>query len=62
MDGFVRGLWKIERARNRAVLQAKTVRRLSRPEAAAVADEGEKLLAFLAAEAEATDVRITNPR
>jgi hypothetical protein len=61
VDGFVRAGWRVERekgAGGRATLVVIPVVALARPEAKAVTDEAERLLAFLAAEAGDRDVRV----
>jgi len=61
VDGFVRAGWRVERekgASGRATLAVVPVVALTRPDEMAVADEGERLLAFLAADAGHWDVRV----
>jgi winged helix DNA-binding protein len=58
IDGFVRGAWKIERGRGAATLVISPLKRLSRKDAAAVSEEGARLLAF-AADAEKQDIRFS---
>ncbi|HVU53156.1 MAG TPA: winged helix DNA-binding domain-containing protein [Polyangia bacterium] len=57
VDGFVAGTWKLERARERATLVLRPMRRLAAPDRAALEAEGEALLGLLAADARARDVR-----
>ncbi len=57
VDGFVAGYWKITRERARATLQLEPFNRLTRQARIALADEGERLLAFAAAELD-HDIRI----
>jgi hypothetical protein len=59
VDGFVAGTWKIHRAKKAATLQIKTFVALAPADAAAVTDEGGRLLEFMAADAATTDVKIT---
>ena len=59
VDGFVRATWTIKRGRNAATLTIEPLRRLSKADRVAVAEEGERLLAFAASEASAREVRIT---
>ena len=58
VDGFAGGTWKIHRKGGRAVLAVAPFARLPRREAAALAEEGERLLAFTDADASAREVRI----
>jgi hypothetical protein len=57
IDGFVRGSWKIERGRGAATLLVTPLKRLSKKDAAAVTEEGARLLVF-AADAEKHDIRL----
>jgi hypothetical protein len=57
VNGFALGFWKIAREGAKARLVVETLKRISRKEAAAVADEGARLLDFLAADASDRDVR-----
>ena len=57
VDGFVRGTWKVERAKERATLVLRPMRRLAPRERAAVEEEGARLLAFHEADAARRDVR-----
>ena len=61
VDGFIRAGWRVERqkgASGRATLVVVPVVALTRPDEMAVADEAERLLAFLAADAGDRDVRV----
>lgn len=51
VDGFARGLWRIEQSRNEATLIVQLFEPLSRAEQDAAAEEGERLLRFAASEA-----------
>ena len=59
VDGFVQATWTIKRGRNAATLTIEPLRRLSKADRVAVAEEGERLLAFAASEASGRVVRIT---
>ena len=50
VDGFVQGTWKLTSGRRRATLAIEAFRRLPKRQAAAVEREGERMLAFAAAE------------
>ncbi|WP_027086408.1 winged helix DNA-binding domain-containing protein [Cohnella panacarvi] len=52
VDGFVRGIWRIEHERNAATLIVRTFEPLSPSEREAAAEEGERLLGFAAAGAQ----------
>jgi hypothetical protein len=58
VDGFWQGMWKITRHQGRTTLVIEQFIRLSKSDAAALADEGARLLAFAAADAGGHDVRI----
>jgi hypothetical protein len=58
VDGFVRGTWKLVRAKGRATLALAPFERLAARDAAALAREGERLLAFAAADVGKHEVRI----
>jgi hypothetical protein len=58
IDGFWQATWKITRAQGAATLEVEAFGRLTRGQAAAVADEGARLLAFAAADAETGHVRL----
>jgi hypothetical protein len=57
VDGFVRGVWRIERSGTAAVLRIRQLQPMTRRDRSAVTDEGERLLAFAAAEARTRAVR-----
>jgi Winged helix DNA-binding domain len=59
VDGFVQGTWVIRRQADVATLTIEPLRHLKAVERKAVAEEGERLLAFAAAEAGKRVVRIT---
>jgi hypothetical protein len=62
LDGFVGGRWKLTRQRDTATLIVEPFQRISRPDRAAVADEGARLLDVVAADARNHDVRISAAR
>lgn len=57
VDGFVRGLWKADRTKRAALLKIRLARPLTRSERDEVTEEGLRLLALLAKDAESYDVR-----
>jgi hypothetical protein len=59
IDGFVQGTWMIKRQADVATLTIEPLRRLTATDRRAVAEEGERLLAFAAAEAGKRALRIT---
>ena len=59
VDGFVQGTWTIKRERDAATLTIEPLRRLTKTDRTAVAEEGERLLTFAAGAASRRDVRIT---
>ena len=61
VDGFFRGLWKIERGRGRATVVVDPYERLPAADADAVTTEAHRLLAFAAADAQEHDVRFPSP-
>lgn len=61
VDGFAAGIWRVDRERRSATLIITPLRRLPRPVVAALRDEGEGLLAFLAADSTTRDVRLAEP-
>jgi hypothetical protein len=58
VDGFVQGLWTLERGPARATLRVTTFRRFSRGEETSVEKEGAALLAFAAPESRKRDVQL----
>jgi hypothetical protein len=60
IDGFWQGMWRIAREHGRASLVIEPFIRLSRKDATALAEEGGRLLAFAAAEADRHDVQIAS--
>jgi hypothetical protein len=61
VDGFVAGVWRIIRNGGAATLRIERLRRFSKEEAAAVTDEGGRLLAFAAADAESHHLQFASP-
>ena len=61
IDGFVAGTWGVERARRTATLAIKPIARVAKRDARALAEEGDRLLAFLAADTTDRDVRFDPP-
>ncbi len=65
VDGLIHGTWRVERVgpkrRPEAMLHVRVVQPLGRADRAAVVDEGERLLAFLAPDAASHGVRIAAP-
>jgi hypothetical protein len=59
LDGFTNATWKMTRHRGTATLTIRPFRRLLDEEAAALAEEGVRLLAFLTPDANIRDVRFT---
>lgn len=62
VDGFIEASWRLIRDGEAATLLIEPFRRLSKSEAAALTDEGDRLLEFLAAEAPSREVRLAKPR
>ena len=58
VDGFVRGTWKVVAGEGRATLVLRPMRRLAPVERVAVEEEGQRLLSFVAADADRRDVRV----
>jgi hypothetical protein len=61
VDGRIAARWRLTSRRRTAELRVEPFRRLSRPEASDLTEEGIRLAAFLAPDAD-TDVRIAAPR
>jgi hypothetical protein len=60
VDGFLGGMWRITRERGRATLVIETDASWSAAERLAVAEEGERLLMFMAADSQDHDVQFKN--
>ena len=59
VDGFARGLWKIKREAGAATLTIEPFSALAKEDQAALAAEGERLLAFAAPNAQSHDIRFS---
>jgi len=59
MDGFARAVWRIERAGSVATLIVKLLGPVTTPERTQIAEEGNSLLEFWAADGSRRDVRIS---
>jgi hypothetical protein len=62
VDGFVRGQWKASREGRTAVLAVELFEPVPPADRALAAEEGERLLAFVASDAESRDVRVIAAR
>ena len=62
LDGFVAGIWGVQRERARATLTMTPLAPLTKADEIALTDEGAGLLAFLAADATDRDIRFAAPR
>jgi hypothetical protein len=60
VNGFTNGNWKITRSRNAATLTIKPFTRLSKKDTAALTEEGVRLLAFAASDADTHDIQFTS--
>lgn len=58
VDGFVRSGWKLIHGRGAATLEIRPLKRLAKKEANEVTDEGARLLALFAPDAEDRDIRL----
>jgi len=59
VDGFVQGTWGIKRAGDATTLAIEPLRKLTQAERSAVAEEGERLVTFVAGDAPHREVQIT---
>lgn len=57
VDGFVRGTWKIEKAKSATTLMIEPFNKLSKKDRAALIEEGEQLLRFIESKAKSFEVR-----
>ena len=64
VDGFVRGTWKTQRTRRKATLVIESFEVLTKKDRDALAEEGERLIRFMAQPegAEPYEIRIAEPR
>jgi hypothetical protein len=61
LDGFLRAIWRITRARNGATLVVEPFTALTRREREDIGEEGARLLGFVAPDTRDYDVRFTSP-
>jgi Winged helix DNA-binding domain len=61
VDGFGAGTWKLVRQPDSATLRVQPLRPLAAPVRAALAEEGERLLAFLASDAKSRELQFLEP-
>lgn len=61
VDGFVRGAWRVERTRGEAALLVQLFGPLAAAEREACLEEGERLLRFVAPDAQSADIRFEAP-
>ena len=61
VDGFVRGVWKIEKKRDTATLVIQPFDKLTKQDRAALVDEGERLIRFVEEKAKSLEVRVGEP-
>lgn len=59
VDGFVRGVWKIEKTKGAAALVIEPLAALTKPDQEALADEAERLVRFVEPDAKTFEVRFT---
>jgi hypothetical protein len=57
VDGFVRGVWRIERSGTAAELRIRQLEPIGRRDRAAITEEGKQLLAFAAGDTRSRAVR-----
>jgi len=60
IDGFVAGMWRIDRKRDAAILTIEPFRPLRPEDQAGLYEEGDKLLRFAAAECGSREIRVAN--
>ncbi|MDP9370250.1 MAG: winged helix DNA-binding domain-containing protein [Chloroflexota bacterium] len=61
IDGFVRGTWKIDKQRTGATLRLTPLEPILASDRTALEEEGARLLAFIAPDAQIKDIQITAP-
>ena len=59
VDGFVRGAWKIEKAKTAATLVIEPFEKLTKKDRAALTEEGERLARFVEPNAKSFEARFT---
>jgi DNA glycosylase AlkZ-like len=59
VDGFVRGAWKIEKAKTAATLVIEHFDKLTKKDRAALTEEGERLVRFVEPKAKSFEVKFT---
>jgi hypothetical protein len=57
IDGFVRGAWKVEKTKTTTTLLIEPFAKLTKPDRAALAEEGEKLIRFIELDAKSFDLK-----
>jgi hypothetical protein len=62
INGFIRGMWQISRQRGVATLRVAVVESLTAEDTTALAEEGARFLAFVAADAHTRDIQMTPPK
>jgi hypothetical protein len=61
VDGFVRGVWRVEKTKTAAALVIEPFDKLAKKERSALNEEGERLLRFIEAKAKTFEVRFAEP-
>ncbi|MGZ3632598.1 MAG: winged helix DNA-binding domain-containing protein [Candidatus Limnocylindrales bacterium] len=61
VDGFVAGFWALKRDQGAAFLEVEPLEGLGKRDRRALAEEGERLLAFVGADADAPEIRFVEP-
>ncbi len=60
VDGFVRGVWRVEKTKTAAELVIEPFERLNRSDRAALTEEGERLVQFIEPESKSFKVRFSD--